>query len=96
MAGMQALTQQRAGGRMGFNNRALYHTRPSLFLDVAGPGLDAGNVRADYVNGLDASGGITYSVRTFNQDSSLVVGPGWDDVTGFGSPSPTYINAFGG
>ena len=35
-------------------------------------------------------------MRTFNQDSSLAVGPGWDDVTGFGSPSPKYINAFGG
>jgi len=99
MAGVQALTQQRAGARLGFINPALYKAgknRPGLFLDVAGPGPDAGNVRADYANSLDASGGILYSVRTFNQDSSLAVGPGWDDVTGFGSPSPKYINAFGG
>jgi subtilase family serine protease len=98
MAGVQALTQQRAGTRMGFINPALYkagRNRPGLFLDVAGPGPDAGNVRADYVNSLDPSGGIAYSVRTFNQDSSLAVGPGWDDVTGFGSPSPKYIDAFG-
>ena len=41
MAGMQALTQQRAGARMGFINPALYKAgknRPGLFLDVAGPG----------------------------------------------------------
>jgi len=43
---------------------------------------------------VDASGGIVYSVRTFNQDSSLAVTPGWDDVTGLGSPSPKYITGF--
>jgi subtilase family serine protease len=99
MAGVQALTQQRAGGRMGFINPALYKAgknKPGQFLDVTGPGPDAGNVRADYTNSLDPSGGIVYSIRTFNQDSSLVVTPGWDDVTGFGAPSPKYINAFGG
>ncbi|MDA0166151.1 S53 family peptidase [Solirubrobacter ginsenosidimutans] len=99
MAAMQALTQQRAGGRMGFINPALYQAgngQSGQFLDVTGPGPDAGNVRADYVNGLDPSGGIVYSVRTFDQDSSLVVTPGWDDVTGLGVPSPNYINAFGG
>jgi subtilase family serine protease len=99
MAGMQALTQQRAGARMGFINPALYQAakkRPGQFLDVTGPGPDAGNVRADYVNSVDPSGGIVYSVRTFNQDSSLTVTPGWDDVTGIGAPSPKYINAFGG
>ena len=55
-------------------------------------------MRADYVNGIDASGGTTYSVRTFNQDSSLGAGgavtPGWDSVTGIGSPSPRYIKNF--
>jgi subtilase family serine protease len=99
MAGMQALTQQRAGVRMGFINPALYNAGkndPGQFLDVAGPGPDAGNVRADYANSLDSTGGILYSLRTFNQDSSLLVTPGWDDVTGFGTPSPAYIDAFGG
>jgi subtilase family serine protease len=98
MAGVQALTQQRAGARMGFINPALYQAarkKPGEFLDVTGPGPDAGNVRADYANSVDPSGGIVYSVRTFDQDSSLTVAPGWDDVTGIGSPSPKYINAFG-
>ena len=99
MAGMQALTEQRAGVRMGFINPVLYkagENEPGQFLDVTGPGPDAGNVRADYANRLDPSGGILYSLLTFNQDSSLLVTPGWDDVTGFGSPSPAYINTFGG
>jgi subtilase family serine protease len=97
MAGLEALTQQSGGARLGFINPALYKAgknRPQLFNDVTGPGPDAGNVRPDYVNSLDPSGGIVYSVRTFNQDSSLTVGPGWDDVTGFGSPSPRYIKNF--
>jgi hypothetical protein len=36
---------------------------------------------------VDDSDGILYSVRTFNQDSSLRVTRGWDDVTGLGSPN---------
>ena len=31
---------------------------------------------------------MLYCVRTFNQDSSLAVKKGWDDVTGIGSPDP--------
>ena len=49
----------------------------------------------DFANGTDAADGILYSVRTFDQDASLTVTPGWDDVTGIGSPSPRYIKAFG-
>jgi subtilase family serine protease len=98
MAGVQALTQQRAGGRQGFLNPGIYaaaRRSPEQFIDISGPAPDLGNVRADFVNGVDAADGITYSVRTFNQDSSLALRPGWDDVTGVGSPSPRYIKSFG-
>ena len=54
---------------------------------------DAGNVRVDYANGLDSSAGLLYSVRTFDQDSSLSVNPGWDDVTGLGSPNSGWLTA---
>ena len=57
-------------------------------------------MRADFANGLDASDGILYSVRTFNQDSGLdgdgSVKPGWDEVTGIGVPSQKYLSRFGG
>jgi subtilase family serine protease len=100
MAGMQALTNQRAG-RQGFLNPGIYRGATSgQFLDVASAGPDAGNVRADFANGVDASGGVLYSVRTFNQDSSLdgdgSVKPGWDEITGVGVPSPQYLSTFGG
>ena len=54
------------------------------FYDVTPQG-DAGNVRQDYMNGINSDNGLLYTLRTFNQDSSLTTGPGWDNVTGVGS-----------
>ena len=95
-AGMTALAFQNAGGGVGLLNPTIYANAGSgAFTDVTGPGPDAGNVRADYANGVDASGGLLYSVRTFDQDSSLTVTPGWDDVTGLGSPNSGWLTAVG-
>ena len=44
-------------------------------------------MRNDYVNSVDASGGITTKLRTFDQTESLHTTPGYDDVTGVGSPN---------
>ncbi|MEO7943511.1 MAG: S53 family peptidase [Marmoricola sp.] len=93
VAGMAALRTQSAGGRLGFLNPLIYHKATTLFSDVKGTPTDAGNVRVDYVNGLDAADGLLYSVRTFNQDSSLKVTKGWDTVTGVGSPNGAWIRA---
>jgi subtilase family serine protease len=93
-AGMTALALQHAGGGVGLLNPSIYANQ-SAFTDVTGPGPDAGNVRADYANGVDASQGVVYSVRTFDQDTSLTVGPGWDDVTGLGSPNSGWLTALG-
>ena len=93
-AGMTALAFQHAGGGVGLLNPTIY-AHQSAFTDVTGSGPDAGNVRVDYANGVDASGGLLYSVRTFNQDSSLTTHPGWDDVTGLGSPNGGWLTAVG-
>ena len=93
-AGMSALTEQQAGSRVGFLNPTIYaHAGTKAFADVRGQAPDAGNVRADYANGENASGGLLYSVRTFNDDSSLKVRRGWDDVTGVGSPRPGWLTS---
>jgi subtilase family serine protease len=93
-AGMTALASQHAGGRLGFLNPAIYSQAGSPVLnDVKGSPKDAGNVRVDYANSEDASGGLLYSVRTFNQDSSLAVKRGWDDVTGVGSPNASWLTS---
>jgi subtilase family serine protease len=93
-AGMTALAVQNAGKGGGLLNPTIYGN-PGAFTDVTGPGADEGNVRIDYVNGVDGTNGTVASVRTFDQDSSLTVTPGWDDVTGLGSPNQGWLTALG-
>ena len=70
-AGMTALSFQSAGHGVGLLNTTIYANATSgVFTDVTGSGPDEGNVRVDFANGVDASGGLLYSVRTFNQDST--------------------------
>ena len=91
-AGLQAVAQT-GRGRIGFASPtiyALYHGHSDIYFDVTPQG-DPGNIRADFKNGLNTAGGIRYTVRTFNQDSSLTTGTGWDDVSGVGSPTAAYI-----
>jgi subtilase family serine protease len=90
-AGMSALAIQHGGGRgLGLLNPGLYHSA-GLFSDVRKTPNQLGDVRSDYANGNDPSGGILYSVRTFGQDSSLAVKSGWDPVTGIGVPTTSYL-----
>ncbi len=91
-AGMTALALQNAGGAAGFLNPVIYgNVKSGNFTDVHGAPVDAGAVRPDYANSVDPSGGILYSVRTFDQDSSLSIATGWDDVTGVGTPNPGWL-----
>ena len=61
---------------------------------MTGAGIDAGNIRVDFVNGLDASAGYTYSVRSFNTtNTTLKVGVGWDTETGWGSARVGWLAA---
>jgi hypothetical protein len=94
MAGIQALANQHAGSRAGFLNPYLYRlarTGAATFQDVLPNALDRGNVRVDYANGVNPKDGLLYSVRTFDDDSSLRTRPGWDEVTGIGTPNTGYI-----
>ncbi|GGF34498.1 serine protease [Marmoricola endophyticus] len=93
-AGMSALRQQSAGKRLGLQNPAIYAAAgTSSYSDVKGTPKDAGNVRVDYVNGLDAADGLTYTIRTFGQDASLDVRRGYDQNTGIGSPTAAWLTA---
>ena len=92
--GMTALLLEHAGGRLGFLNPLIYgKSTAKAFTDIKGQSPDYGNVRADYANANDPSDGVVYSVRAFNQDSSLHVTKGWDPVTGIGSPNPGWLTA---
>jgi subtilase family serine protease len=93
-AGQTALLQEHAGGRIGFLNPTIYSSgSKAAFNDIAGAPKDVGNVRADFANSEDTSDGVLYSVRLFGQDSSLTTAPGWDDVTGVGSPNAGWLTA---
>jgi subtilase family serine protease len=73
------------------------------------PRNEAGVVRVDYVNGETAANGLLYSVRTLgyvssaekvaapagqsDYNASIFTRPGYDDVTGLGSPTAGFYQA---
>ncbi len=94
---MTALTSQHAGGRLGLLNPVLYAQAKAgskSFTDIKGTPPDAGNVRVDYVNGIDSSNGLLYSGPDVQPgllaDASR---KGWDDVTGIGSPNANWLTS---
>ncbi len=89
-AAFMALVQQKAGHDIGFANPLIYRKAgSSAYRDVTAPASPLGVVRADFVNGVDASNGYRYSLRSLNFDAGLTIhtAPGYDAVTGVGSPN---------
>jgi subtilase family serine protease len=88
MAGIMALADQRAGFAHGFANPVLYALAGTdAVRDVVDPPTTMAVVRANYVNDVNAHQGIYYVLRSLNQTGSLQTIPGYDDVTGIGSPN---------
>ncbi|PRY16666.1 S53 family peptidase [Kineococcus rhizosphaerae] len=93
-AGALAEAVQVGGKRAGLANPALYSIARGAYTDVKASPVK-GVVRTNYTNGLDPSGGFTYTVRTWGQDSSLALAKGWDPVTGLGRPGATFARTLG-
>ncbi len=92
MAGLNADAQQ-GGNRIGFANPLIYSlAKRGVYFDVTPQG-DPGNVRVDYINGLNDAAGTRATVRTFDHDSSLKTARGWDTVTGVGTPTAKYLRS---
>jgi subtilase family serine protease len=94
-AGLMALADQAAGHSHGFANPVLY-ANPTAFYDVVS--VKTAVARRNYVNSVDAIAGTVDRLRTFDDYSgspSQHTGPGWDNVTGLGTPSATFLNTFG-
>ncbi|MFP5345462.1 MAG: protease pro-enzyme activation domain-containing protein [Actinomycetes bacterium] len=89
LAGVVAVAAQVNGGKLGFLNPRLYRLEGSSALrDVNhGRAVTDGVVRVDYANRIDATGGTIVSLRTFNQTGTIYTRPGYDDVTGVGTPN---------
>ena len=94
LAGIMALADQAAGHPHGFANPLFYSLAGSAaFRDVVDPASTVAVVRTDFINGVDASGGLRYRLRTMNQTLSLDTTPGYDDVTGVGTPTSSFLGA---
>ena len=94
VAGIMALADQAAGHPHGFANPLFYSLAGSAaFTDITHPSSTVAVVRANYVNSIDASAGVVYRLRTMDQTLSLNATPGYDDVTGLGTPTSSFLSA---
>jgi len=86
-AGLMALADQKATFAHGFAN-PLFYSHPGAFYDVLS--VKTAVARRNFVNGVDASDGTVDRLRTFDDYSgspTQFTGPGWDNVTGLGTPN---------
>jgi len=93
-AGMMADVQAARGSVIGFANPLLYAAASSAYRDIV-PVSKLAVVRSDFANLVDASNGYTASVRSIDDDAPLTIhtAPGYDDVTGIGSPGTGFVSA---
>jgi subtilase family serine protease len=96
-AGLMALADQRAGHPHGFANPALYKAYgTTAYRDIVDPPTVMAAVRSDFVNWENANDGIRFTLRTMNQTGTLHTIPGYDDVTGVGTPNGVdFLNVLG-
>jgi subtilase family serine protease len=88
-AGLMADLQQHLGSDIGFANPMLYATftkTPGAFHDILHV-ANAGVVRANFLNSIDATAGYAYIFRSFDFTTGLTIHtvPGYDNVTGIGT-----------
>ncbi len=98
-AGVIAVADQVNGGSLGFLNPTLYdQAGSSAFRDVDhGRAVTDGVARVDFVNGYNRKDGTVTSLRTLGQTGTIFTRPGYDDVTGLGSPNGVdFLNAVSG
>ena len=78
--------QQHRGAPIGFANPLLYSLPAAAFHDIVHV-ANAGVVRSNFVNSVDASDGYAYIFRSFDFTTGLTIHtvPGYDNVTGRGT-----------
>ena len=87
IAGIMALSDQKAGSPHGFAN-PFFYMNPGKFTDIGA--VKTAVARRNFVSSVDDCGGTSDRLRTFNDFSespTQSTGPGWDDVTGLGVPA---------
>jgi len=94
-AGIMALADQKAGHPHGFANPLLYDN-PAAFYDVVS--VKSAVARRNFVNSVDTSAGTVDRLRTFDDYSGSPTqhtAPGWDNVTGLGTPGSAFMSLIG-
>lgn len=97
IAGIQADAQQaQRGVPIGFANPAIYaRYGTAAYHDVTDHPLGRGRVIAVAYASRDlATGQISNLAATFAEDTSLHATPGYDDVTGVGTPANRYLDSY--
>ena len=92
-AGLMALADQAAGHPHGFAN-PLFYAHSGAFYDVLS--VKTAVARRNFVNSTD--GPTVDRVRTFDDYSGSPTqhtNPGWDNVTGLGTPTSQFLPTFG-
>jgi subtilase family serine protease len=88
LAGIMAVADSVDHVHHGFINPAIYQltSHTAAISDVKH--VDAAVARVDYANHVDASAGLLTSARSFDyQNLTIHTTPGYDNVTGLGSPN---------
>jgi subtilase family serine protease len=95
LAGMIAVASQKAHHPLGFVNPLYYRLLGSSALsDITAPKQPLLQVRTNFVNGVDASGGKSYQLQTVDVQTSLIHSTkGYDDETGVGTPGARFFSA---
>ncbi|TWP33762.1 serine protease [Leekyejoonella antrihumi] len=93
LAGMVAVASSRAHHALGFVNPLYYSMLDGRGLhDLKAPTAPLSQVRTNYANTLDRSGGLTFQLQRIDtQMSTLHDTRGWDDETGVGSPASAFF-----
>jgi subtilase family serine protease len=94
-AGLMALADQAAGHPHGFAN-PLFYAHAGAFYDVLS--VKTAVARRNFVNSVDATAGTSDLLRTFDDYSgspSQHTNVGWDNVTGLGTPTSSFLTTFG-
>ncbi|WP_034271079.1 S53 family peptidase [Actinospica robiniae] len=97
IAGIQADAEQAEGGiPLGFADPAIYRRyRSPAFRDVTDQPFGPGTTIAMADESLDfATGVFVDTAVTFARDESLAATPGYDDVTGVGTPTRAYLSSY--
>ncbi|GAA2863982.1 serine protease [Actinoplanes cyaneus] len=98
LAGMQAIANQKARHPLGFVNPLYYRELGTSALhDVTAPSTPLYEARTNFVNGIDASGGLSYILRQVDvQTTTIHSTPGYDAETGVGVPGEKFFSAVPG